>query len=466
MSTTSAGDTGPNETVVDTGIAVTENVEENVEVSSRHSETHRSGKEPSIANSRSSRRREIDHIELENMRAKREADHRLRERQSQLEKEREEIELRRRQEELRLHLQQQQQEQELRLQLQPQEDELRLRQYERELENERKKAEADEERRVLKLELTKGSSRACGSEAGNLESVGSRRKPPITQDWLKSVAERSGPSRPLSQNVVVKLPKNVTQERSDKRCSAYPKTTTLFQPGVEIFSPPRQEPSFLKRSEIPKSIRVTDPPVHLSRTTFQQQGTSTVLNKQRSQSPKHNSRNRFMESRNQKTLSQPTPPVIYQQVPSDGPRGLPKLKLTEFSGDPLEWPEWCELFDVILHQKKLSDTEKLQYLKTSLTGQAKAAISGLGFSSQSYYQAWDVLCKRFGRPRVIVEAQLKKIYTHPPVRHDDSSSIVRFANVVINTVKVLTRLGFQPDLESEGVLISATRKLSLQLKEQ
>ena len=249
VSTTSAGDTGPSETVVDTGIAVTENVEENVEVSSRPSETHRSRREPSIANSRSSGRREIDHIELENMRAKRDADQRLRERQSQLEKEREEIEVRRRKEELRLHLQQQQ---ELSLQLQQQEDELRLRLHERELENERKKAEADEEQRVLKLEPTKGSSRASGSEAGDLEKVRSRRKPAISQDWLKSVAERSGPSRPLSPNVVVEPPKNVTQDRSDKRFSTYPKTTTLFQPGVGIFSPPRQEPSFLKRSEIPK----------------------------------------------------------------------------------------------------------------------------------------------------------------------------------------------------------------------
>ena len=68
--------------------------------------------------------------------------------------------------------------------------------------------------------------------------------------------------------------------------------------------------------------------------------------------------------------------------------------------------------------------ESMQYLKIRFIGQAKAAISGLGFSSQSYNQAWDVLCKKFGRPRVIVEPQLKKIYTHPPVRHDDSSCIV------------------------------------------
>ena len=119
-----------------------------------------------------------------------------------------------------------------------------------------------------------------------------------------------------------------------------------------------------------------------------------------------------------------------------------------------------------MHQKRLSDTQKMHYLKISLTGQAKAAISGLGSSSQAYYQAWDILCSRFGRPKVIVESQLKKIYTYPPVRHNDTSSIVRFSNGITNSVNVLTRLGFQPDLESEGALCSATRKLSVQLKEQ
>ena len=107
-----------------------------------------------------------------------------------------------------------------------------------------------------------------------------------------------------------------------------------------------------------------------------------------------------------------------------------------------------------------------KYLKIRLTGQAKTALSGLGFSSQAYYRAWDILCKKFGRKRVIVESQLKKIYSHPPVRHDDSSSIVRFSNVVTNKVNILTLLGSQSDLESEGVLSSATRKFLAQLMEQ
>ena len=77
-------------------------------------------------------------------------------------------------------------------------------------------------------------------------------------------------------------------------------------------------------------------------------------------------------------MNHTTPQVVYQPVPSSGTSGLPKLKLTKFSGDPLEWPDWSGLFDVVVHQKPFSDTEKMQYLKTSLTGQEKAAISGMG----------------------------------------------------------------------------------------
>ena len=406
----------------------------------------------------------------------------------ELEQEREEIQLCRQQEELRLQqqqqqqqrreqelqqqqreqeLQQQQQEQELRLKMQQQEDELHLRQHERAHENERKKAEEEEEERRMKLELTKGSSRASGSVADELESVGSKRNHKRTAGWAESVAQQSVPQRTLSPNVVIDPPTNVTKDRADKRFSTYPKTTPLFQPGERLFSTQLAEPSILKKPEIRKPIRVTDPPAPpLTRTTFQQPVTSAVQDRNRSQSPINNLRNRSAESRNRSTMNHTTPQVIYQPVPSSGASGLPKLKLTEFSGDHLEWPEWSGLFDVVVHQKPINDTEKMQYLKTSLTGQAKAAISGMGFSSQSYYQAWDILCEKYSRSDVIVNAQLKKIHTHPPIRHDDSTSIVIFANVDTNVVNTLTQLGYTSDLEAEAGLSSTTRKLSPQLREQ
>ena len=101
--------------------------------------------------------------------------------------------------------------------LQLQEDELRLRQQERELENERYKAEADEEQRHLKLELTKETSRASGSVADELKSVGLRRNHEKTAGWAESVAQQYLPRRPLSRNVVIDPPTNVTQDSVDKR---------------------------------------------------------------------------------------------------------------------------------------------------------------------------------------------------------------------------------------------------------
>ena len=304
-------------------------------------------------------------MDLGNLRAKKETEQGLWERQLELEQEREEIELRPQQEELRLQqLQQQweqeiqQQQQELRLKMQQQEDELRLRQHERALEIDMKKADAKKNKDVWNLSWPGAS----GSVADGIESVTSRRNEEKTAGWTESVALQSVPRRPVSPNVVIDPPTNVTQDRVEKRFSTYPNTTPLFQPGEGIFSTQLPEPIILKKPEIRKPIRVTDPPASpLTRTTFQQQGPSAVQDRNRSQSPINSSRKRSAESRNSSTLNQATPQVIYQPVPSSCASGLPKLKLTEFSGDPLEWPKWSGFFDVVVHQKPISDTENMQY---------------------------------------------------------------------------------------------------------
>ena len=109
--------------------------------------------------------------------------------------------------------------------MQQQEKKHRQQKHKRALENERRKAEADEEQRRLKLELTKGSSVASGSVANEIESVGSRRIHERTAGLTESVAQQSFSRRPLSPNVVIDPPTNVTQDRVDKRFSTYPKTT-------------------------------------------------------------------------------------------------------------------------------------------------------------------------------------------------------------------------------------------------
>ena len=143
---------------------------------------------------------------------------------------------------------------------------------------------------------------------------------------------------------------------------------------------------------------------------------------------------------------------------------LPKLKLAEFSGDPLEWPEWSQLFQATVHAANIDDSVKMNHLKTMVTGKAKEAIAGLGYTAEMYNVAWNVLVRNFGEPQMVVNAQLKRIYSCPPMKPYDGAALIKFARIVSSCVNVLTQFNYVGDLNSEGVLGSATKKLTLDVK--
>ena len=62
---------------------------------------------------------------------------------------------------------------------------------------------------------------------------------------------------------------------------------------------------------------------------------------------------------------------------------ITKIQVNGVIRRPVGLPRVAEFVDVILHQKRLNDNEKMQCLKINLTGQANVAISGLGFNSET-----------------------------------------------------------------------------------
>ena len=143
---------------------------------------------------------------------------------------------------------------------------------------------------------------------------------------------------------------------------------------------------------------------------------------------------------------------------------LPKLKLAEFSGDPLEWPEWSQLFQATVHAANIDDSVKMNHLKTMVTGKAKEANAGLGYTAEMYNVAWNVLVRNFGKPQMVVNAQLKGIYSFHPMKPYDGAALIKFARIVSSCVNVLTQFNYVGDLNSEGFLGSASRKLTLDMK--
>ena len=96
-----------------------------------------------------------------------------------------------------------------------------------------------------------------------------------------------------------------------------------------------------------------------------------------------------------------------QFLPSQGPNlspnarddyfirsGLPKLKMAEFSGDPLELPELSQLFQATFHAANMDDSVKMNHLKTMVTGKAKKATACSGYTAEMYNVAGNNLIRK------------------------------------------------------------------------
>ena len=143
---------------------------------------------------------------------------------------------------------------------------------------------------------------------------------------------------------------------------------------------------------------------------------------------------------------------------------IPQLKISEFHGDPLEWPERSSFFTATTHNAPIDNNAETGHLKTLVKGKAKAAIAGFGYSGSMYTAAWNALVTNFGRPQTIVNAQMKLIHTTPFIKSYDSAAIIKYAQLITTCVNVLKQFGFDGDLFSESVLLSALRKLPPELR--
>ena len=101
----------------------------------------------------------------------------------------------------------------------------------------------------------------------------------------------------------------------------------------------------------------------------------------------------------------------------------------------------------------------MSHLKTLLTGKARSALSGMGYSGKFYGAAWSILERKFGRPQVIIDAQLESLRKANPVKPHDSTGLISFPVIVSNFVKVLKEFKQIADLQSSLTLYMAVDKL-------
>lgn len=88
---------------------------------------------------------------------------------------------------------------------------------------------------------------------------------------------------------------------------------------------------------------------------------------------------------------------------------LPQLELPKFDGDMRQWPAFKNIFNASVDKTDLPMVNKLQYLKTALTGEAAGLIASLLITDENYVKAIDILTQRYENKTLIVNFHLKAI---------------------------------------------------------
>lgn len=101
---------------------------------------------------------------------------------------------------------------------------------------------------------------------------------------------------------------------------------------------------------------------------------------------------------------------------------LPKLQMSSFAGDPLQWHTFWDSFRASIHlNPDLSPVEKFNYLKGLLTDDAWRIADGYRLTDANYDTVVHTLQERFGEPERVIFAHFESLLSLSVSSHDLSS---------------------------------------------
>ena len=124
-------------------------------------------------------------------------------------------------------------------------------------------------------------------------------------------------------------------------------------------------------------------------------------------------------------------PSSARSTPSSTTTKLPKLDLQTFSGDYFTWISFFDLFKGAVHNNSaLLDSQKLQYLKESLKGDAAKLLSSVTITDANYTVALKMLRDRYQNNRMILRAHVNAIVVQKPLTQETAKDLRQLLETV------------------------------------
>lgn len=125
---------------------------------------------------------------------------------------------------------------------------------------------------------------------------------------------------------------------------------------------------------------------------------------------------------------------------------LAPINIPTFSGEYRSWCAFHDIFRQLVHEnKKLSSVEKMQYLKTSLQGEAAKLIGHLDISNNSYAIAWELLDNRYNNLRMLCGAHIHRILHLPKVNQPTIAELKYVHDTIQESLHSISSLGVETD---------------------
>ncbi|GAB0089341.1 hypothetical protein DMENIID0001_038640 [Sergentomyia squamirostris] len=117
---------------------------------------------------------------------------------------------------------------------------------------------------------------------------------------------------------------------------------------------------------------------------------------------------------------------------------LEPLKLPKFSGNYESWQTFHDLFtNIVDRNPMLSNAAKMQYLKTSLGGEALSVIEHIAISDSNYQVAWQRLKLRFDDKLSIAKTLMDRFLDQPKIADVNAANIRRIQTTASSSVNAL-----------------------------
>lgn len=108
---------------------------------------------------------------------------------------------------------------------------------------------------------------------------------------------------------------------------------------------------------------------------------------------------------------------------------LPEASLPKFSGKYEDWLSFKDAFISMIHnQLDLNNIEKLQYLKSAVTGEAENKIKHISITDGNYDRAWNLLQSAFSDKRLIISRHLSLLLRLPVQEKESAEGLRRLAD--------------------------------------